>query len=75
MSPQELGAMVDEVGRTPGVCQTLVIDTIAWAERFCAEYICKRHDKDSIEAFGYGKGYVLIKEEFGRLLDLLSAVI
>ena len=67
--------MVSEVHDNPNVCKTLVIDTIDWAERFCAEYICKKHDKDSIEAFGYGKGYVLIKEEFGRLLDLLSAVI
>ena len=71
---QELGAMVDEVARTPGVCQTLVIDTIDWAERLCTESVCREGKVKSIEGFGYGKGYVFVKEEFGRLLDKLSAL-
>ncbi len=71
---QELGAMVDEVARTPGVCKTLVIDTIDWAERLCTESVCREGKVKSIESFGYGKGYVFVKEEFGRLLDKLSAL-
>ena len=29
----------------------------------------------SIEAFGYGKGYTYLEEEFGKLLDLLEDVL
>lgn len=70
-----LSQMVDEVAKNPEVCRTLVIDTVDWAERLCSEYVCEKGNKRSIEEFGYGKGYVLIKEEFGRLLDKLNAVI
>lgn len=55
-------------------CSTLVIDTADWAERLCSECVCKREGKASIEDFGYGKGYVKLAEEFGRLLDKLTDV-
>lgn len=55
-------------------CSTLVIDTADWAERLCSEWVCKREGKASIEDFGYGKGYVKMAEEFGRLLDKLTDV-
>lgn len=71
----ELIQMVEEVVDNPNVCKTLVIDTADWAERLCSEHVCKQADKESIESFGYGKGYVLLKEEFGRLLDRLSMAI
>lgn len=71
----ELIQMVEEVVDNPDVCKTLVIDTADWAERLCSEHVCKQADKESIESFGYGKGYVLLKEEFGRLLDRLSMAI
>ena len=64
--------MIVEVAQNPDVCKTLVIDTVDWAERLCSEHVCKNAQKKSIEEFGYGKGYVLIKEEFGRMLDRLS---
>ena len=57
-------------------CQTLVIDTIDWAEE-----ICKRHLIDSnagwtaIDAEGYGKKFVALAKEMGSLLNLLSDVI
>ena len=70
-----LGQMVDEVARNVNICKTLVIDTADWAERLCVESVCARGGKNSIEEYGYGKGYVLVKEEFGRLLDKLSAVV
>lgn len=54
--------------------QTLVIDTIDWAEQLCIKSVCDRHQKDGIEDFGYGKGYVYEKEEFGKLLNLLADV-
>lgn len=59
----------------PDICKTLVIDTIDWAEQLCVEDICSRHQKHGIEDFGYGNGYVYVREEFGRFLNLLSDVI
>jgi len=70
-----LNQMIDEIAGNPEICKTLVIDTVDWAERLCSEYVCRKGNKQSIEEFGYGKGYVLIKEEFGRMLDRLNVVI
>jgi hypothetical protein len=59
--------------------QTLVIDTLDWAQRLCINHVCASRMKqdgkpvDSIESFGYGRGYTYIAEEMGRLLDALSA--
>ncbi len=58
----------------PDTCRTLVVDTIDWAERLCIDHICAQHQKKGVEDFGYGKGYVYVKEEFGRFLDRLSEV-
>lgn len=59
----------------PEVCQTLVIDTIDWADQLCVAHICAQANVNSIESFGYGKGYVLEAEEFARMLHLLDDVI
>lgn len=66
---------LDYIKRTPGVCRTIVIDTIDWAEQLCVEHICDKHNKSGIEDFGYGNGYVYTKEEFGRFLNRLTDVI
>ncbi|MDF2568651.1 MAG: hypothetical protein K0R55_255 [Sporomusa sp.] len=68
-------SMVKEVKATPSCCKTLIIDTIDWAEQLCVEHVCAVYNKKGIEDFGYGNGYVYVKEEFGRLLNLLSDVI
>lgn len=62
---------VDAV-RAERPCSTLVIDTADWAERLCSEHVCAKGGKSSIEDWGYGKGYVMMAEEFGRLLDKLT---
>ena len=51
---------------------TLVLDTADWAEQLCIAHVCAKHDKKGIEDWGYGKGYVYVKEEFGKLLNLLG---
>lgn len=66
---------VREVIKDPTICKTLVIDTVDWAERLCIAHVCAANKWDSVEAPGYGKGYVVVKEEFGKLLDLLTEVI
>ena len=58
-----------------GVCKTLVIDTIDWAEAMCVEAICAKHQKKGIEDFGYGNGYVYVREEIGRFLNKLSEIV
>lgn len=66
---------IEYIKKTPGVCKTLVIDTIDWAEQLCVEVICAKHGKSGIEDFGYGNGYVYTKEEFGRFLNRLTDLI
>lgn len=59
----------------PTACKTLVIDTIDWAESLIVDDICALHQKKGIEDFGYGNGYVYVKEELGRFLNSLSELI
>lgn len=66
---------VAEVRRGSIPCATLVLDTADWAETLCIQSICAKAKVDGLEGFGYGKGYVYVKEEFGRLLDQLEEVV
>lgn len=61
--------------KTDRVCQTLVIDTADWAEQLCIEAVCSKHGKAGIEDFGYGNGYVYVREEFARFLNRLTDVV
>jgi hypothetical protein len=60
---------------TPGLCGTLVIDTADWAEQLCIRSICASKEIGGIEDLGYGRGYVYLAEEFGKLLNLLEEVV
>ena len=59
----------------PEVCGTLVIDTADWAEKLCSEDLCAKSQKAGIEDFGYGKGYVYLAEDFGKLLNTLEEIV
>lgn len=77
MLKQEVQAVVDHVDgvkKVPGMADvgTLVVDTADWAERMCNDAVCTQNKKPSIEAFGYGKGYIYAMEEFQKLLDILE---
>lgn len=65
---------VEYVRKHPEICKTLVIDTADWAEKLCIRAVCDRAHKEGIEDFGYGKGYVYVQEEFGKLLNKLTDV-
>lgn len=53
--------------------KTLVIDTVDWLEPLCWKHVCaKGGNKDSIEDFGYGKGYVAALDEWRRFLAALE---
>lgn len=63
------------VKANPTCCKTLIIDTIDWAESLIVDDICALHQKKGIEDFGYGNGYVYVKEELGRFLNSLSELV
>ena len=76
--PSSWAMLLDDVKYirdTSGACKTLVLDTLDWAEALCTRYVCDTAQKKGVEDFGYGKGYVYVAEEFGRLLNLLDEVI
>jgi len=72
---EEFLSIVSEVAATPGICKTLVIDTADWAEQLITAYLCTKYRQNSIESFGYGKGYTYLAEEFSRLLAACDQVI
>lgn len=56
-------------------CQTLVIDTMDWAEDICKRHLMAANGWSAIDAEGYGKKFVALAKEMGGLLNLLSDVI
>lgn len=66
---EDLLAVVQEVAVTPNVCKSLILDTADWAEQLIVDYLCTKYKQNSIESFGYGKGYTYLAEEFTRLLN------
>ena len=73
----ELRGLVQDAIANPSQMGTLVIDTADWAERLCMDSILVTPDgkKKSIEDFPYGKGYTMVMEEYGRLLDDLGRLV
>ena len=72
---EEMLSVVKEVAATKDVCRTLVLDTADWAEQLIVSYLCTKYKQNSIESFGYGKGYTYLGEEFSRLLGALDMVL
>lgn len=64
----ELLGVVNSLCRDAEGYQTVVIDTIDWAERLAVESILRAANKQSIEDFGFGRGYVHLAEAIGKLL-------
>jgi hypothetical protein len=48
--------------------ETLVIDTLDWAEPLLWRFICDRDKMENIEKYGYGKGYVAALDEWRVLI-------
>jgi hypothetical protein len=55
--------------------RTLVVDSADWAEKLAVEDMLARDKKNSIEDYGYGKGYTILAEKMARWLALLDSVI
>jgi hypothetical protein len=66
--------------------QSLVIDTMDWLEVLIHHYVCQRDTEretemnpkkrklESIEDYGYGKGYLVAEEEVRRMIELLDVL-
>lgn len=77
-SPTSYSMLLQEVkyvAQNPTVCRTLVIDTADWTEKLCKQHILAKNNWDSIESPSYGRGYTVLAEEWGKLLELLNEVI
>lgn len=76
-SIQMIYMILDGVISNPGEIKTIIIDTADWTERLIKENIIMSGGQSikSIEDFGYGKGYTMLAEEFGRLLNRCSDVV
>jgi hypothetical protein len=59
----------------PSGFQTVVIDSADWAESMCREYLCEKHGKKSIEDWPYGKGFTLLAETYGKMLEVCDKLI
>ncbi len=67
-------ACIAQLRNTEHGFKTLVFDTADWMERLLVDYVCRKSHKDSIEDFGYGKGYTYLAEEFSRFLRSLEVL-
>jgi hypothetical protein len=52
--------------------KTVVFDTVDWMEPLLYAHLCRRDGKNDIEAYGYGKGYVLAGIEWRAFLGRLE---
>lgn len=52
--------------------RTVVVDSLDFMEPLLWEHTAQKHDKEDIEAFGYGKGYMYAVEEARAFLDALD---
>ena len=53
---------------------TLVIDSFSKLEEKIWQGLMKEHKKESMEAFGYGKGYKMAAEKFQIVMNLLASI-
>lgn len=56
--------------------KTVVVDSADWVERLAVVHLLDREKKDSIESFGFGRGWIMLSEMVSKLLavcDQLAA--
>ncbi len=54
---------------------TVVIDTVDMAAELCKKYVCQRAKKDTLEDFGFGRGYPILAQEFSKLISWATVLI
>lgn len=68
------GAMLS-LSRDPESYRTVVIDSADWAEGLLVRAMLEKDKKDSIEAYAYGKGHVMLGEKWIGILDIADQLI
>jgi len=63
------------ISESPGACETLVIDTLDWAEQACINTLNAKYDTDNILTLDYGKGSQIVYGEFAKLTKKLDKLI
>ena len=77
---KELKDQLNQIYNTPHQYKTLVIDSVSVLDNWVEDFVIERAQADnaninSIEDFGYGKGYTIVEEEIRKFLDGLDALI
>jgi hypothetical protein len=72
---EQITAAIEALANGGHDFKTLVIDTADWLEKRLIEHLCQRSNKQSLEDFGYGKGWVILGEEFAKFLALLDRLL
>lgn len=54
--------------------KTLVLDSLDWCETLIFRHVCTEGNKTSISEFGYGAGYTMALELFGKIIKALNAI-
>lgn len=54
--------------------KTLILDTLDWLEPLLWSACCEHHGKESIESFGYGKGYVEVDRWWRHIMSGLDSL-
>lgn len=65
---------IDVLVREPNPYETVVLDSLDALEPLLWEHVCRANGKDSIEAFGFGKGYTAANAEWRNLLSGFDAL-
>ena len=76
--PKTFAELIEQVkyfAKHPNELGTLVIDTADWAEKLAIRSLFEAKHLQGIEDLGYGKGYVFVYEDMGRLLNALDECI
>ena len=70
----ELKTVISQLRRDEAkeMYDTITFDTISIAYDLCEEYICARHNVDSISDIAWGRGYAETKEEFAKTLRQIT---
>lgn len=70
----EFMALLDEIQQSPGLCKTLVVDSVTSAERMAGQQVCAKAGKTALNEFAHGRGYTSVYAEWGRAMDLFQRI-
>jgi GTPase SAR1 family protein len=72
---EDVTSAISALGSEEHEFRTFAVDTADWLEKLLIEHICQRSNKTNIEDFGYGKGYIVLAEEFTKFLASLDSLL